>query len=1031
MLTTFVRSGFSAGRRLSTGVNALAREKYQTGPHCLFQAVAHALIALLCLPACGLAAATVDAAVRHAETYYSLSVTEQGDLPTSRAGLRQLQYAEEMLKQGTVPPEEAGRLRSRIQALKADLQDQIETSRGTFEGVFPLSGFLTSSLLAGSGPTAVYRLIDDPAVRATQKAAADLAVRAGELAKKQSQLPVVIVCAADANRLRARTLEHAARQVFRGSPLFQVQTHAAVEEAIGPAGEDASQRPEPPATAVAGRFPGQTTRDDFRAGRITPAVEQRLLKAFGPRLLVVVIRQADAAADLCCYQTEGRILEAENPSQEAFTTSGFGRDRRDRLAWIVWANVALLAVAYAAYTLIAHTHRAMTAGNSRATLLLLPLIAFAVGRILPLAVSSLLGSVRPPPETPALASIWFPCLAGIGFIGGPLLAYWLASPWLAELWASLSPGNRGGALFTAMGAGIAAYLAGPMLLGLEQHPAIDVVLMSVCVLVLSYLLGRTLDRSDPLPLPLAFVPLVLMMPAGAAVLHADTTWLAIATAAVAATGAATVFGSATLSSRRLKARRSGLSLAGQAATDGGVPADAQELARRAESPAYQRFPAFDRAWQRISGLVEGHCCHLGLFGGRGAGKTAAAQALTARLTQELESQGLRPATLCGTCPQPISEPIAYAPFREALAQHFEVNLLAPPGPKMRQIGQALGGLFGSVVPFGRILFPHSSTAGETAFKPDEINASIAWMLRRLSRTRPVLLCLDDVQWLDEASAALVKYLLSEFPAGGNVPVAVVLVANRKSCLADLGLDVARCGVELAYPSTAEQAQILIHGVGLRADVAEELLSRTGAARETDGGLLWPLQVAAKLARSGALVRTEEGFAWAGGAWPTDFALPAHMHAAIQEQWDAAPQYHAVLACAACGCDGCEFRVGTLADALGRTRLDLLLVLDEIERTTGMVYDVRDRDDVYAFHSSFLLEAIRGRLNIAGHGPRRTDVPQIVREYHARLAVALEAALNTSESKLYEVANHFYAAGAVRGERGPVLPEGGRRLRRRL
>ena len=61
----------------------------------------------------------------------------------------------------------------------------------------------------------------------------------------------------------------------------------------------------------------------------------------------------------------------------------------------------------------------------------------------------------------------------------------------------------------------------------------------------------------------------------------------------------------------------------------------------------------------------------------------------------------------------------------------------------------------------------------------------------------------------------------------------------------------------------------------------------------------------------------------------------------------------------------------------------------------MVHDVRDRDDVYAFHSAFLLEVIRGKLGIAGHGVRKADVPQIVREYHARLAVALESGLKTS------------------------------------
>ena len=96
--------------------------------------------------------------------------------------------------------------------------------------------------------------------------------------------------------------------------------------------------------------------------------------------------------------------------------------------------------------------------------------------------------------------------------------------------------------------------------------------------------------------------------------------------------------------------------------------------------------------------------------------------------------------------------MAYAPFRQALAQHFEVNLLAPPGPKIQQISQALGGIFGSVIPFARhSLSPFGGRRRLRRPGRSEIHASIAWMLRRLAKTGPVLLFLDDVQWLDEAS----------------------------------------------------------------------------------------------------------------------------------------------------------------------------------------------------------------------------------------------------------------------------------------
>ena len=788
----------------------------------------------------------IDAAIRHAKTYDLLSATEHGDLPASQAGLRELECAEEVLRHARLPSDESDRIGKRIAAVKGDLEGQIKRASGTLEGEFPLNRFLTSPLFADSGPTAVYRLIGDPAIKATGDAAANLAAQVDELGKKSGRLPVIFIAVPPGQTRRddsqAGALEHAARQAFHGSPRFSLPRNAAVTEALTP-----------------GKGETDTPLEDFRAGRITPAVEEKLLKAFGPNLLVVAIRRADVIADdVYYYQTEGNIIEASKP-QETFSTFGLGRDRHDRLAWIVWANAALLAAAFGAYALIVFTHRAMAVDRSWTTLLALPLVAFVVGHALPYAVSPLLGSIRLPPETPALVSFWIPCLAGLSFLVAPLAAYWLASSRFAELWPSLSPGNRGGALFAAMGAGVAAYLAGPMLLYSEQHPALDVMLMSVSAMVLAYLLGRTLDYSDPLPTSFVFVPLILAMPAGAALLHADTIGLGFAAGSIAVAATAIVAVNATRRNRRLKTARSNFnpSLADQARIGGGIPADVQELVLRAENPDYQQFPSFDRAWDRMSGLIEGHCCHLGLFGRRGAGKTATVRAITKRLVQELEKGGSRPALLCGSCPQPISEPISYAPFREALAQHFEVDLLAPPGPKMQQISQALGGLFGSVMPFARILFPHTAGADDAAVRPDEINASIVWMLRRLSKARPILLFLDDVQWLDEASATLVKYLIEAFPAGSNTPVAVVLVADRKSCLADIGFDVARNGIELAYPSLAEQAQILVRGVGLQPGVAEEILLRTGAARETDGGLLWPLQVVAKLARSGAL-RAQRG-----------------------------------------------------------------------------------------------------------------------------------------------------------------------------
>ena len=199
--------------------------------------------------------------------------------------------------------------------------------------------------------------------------------------------------------------------MFRASPRFRVHTHAEAAVALTPA-----------------------ELADLLAGRVTPAVKAGLLKGFGAtKLLVVTIRPVDAAEGIYHYGTEGQLLDAASDSPpERFSTMGFSRDRRDRLAWIVLANVALLALALAAYALIVRTHRALAVDTSWLTLLLAPLAGFAVGRILPCVIAPLLGSMRLGPGTPLAAAFWFPLVAGLGLWA----SRWRSTGWRRPSWPS-------------------------------------------------------------------------------------------------------------------------------------------------------------------------------------------------------------------------------------------------------------------------------------------------------------------------------------------------------------------------------------------------------------------------------------------------------------------------------------------------------------------------------------------------------------------------------------------------------------------
>ncbi len=221
--------------------------------------------------------------------------------------------------------------------------------------------------------------------------------------------------------------------------------------------------------------------------------------------------------------------------------TGICRDRRDRLAWILAANAGLVVLACVLYFLIVATHRTMCSEKSWKVWLIVPLVGFAVGRVVPYAIAPTVGAIQITPELSAATTIWFPLLMGLGVIGGPLIAYWLASQWLAKLWSFLNLDVRGGALFAAVGAGTAAYLARPLLLYVPQSAmAVDILLMTATVILLAYLLGRSLDRSDSSSANFAPAFLLLAAPAGMTVLHADVKWLAVSSVSLAIIAVAAV-----------------------------------------------------------------------------------------------------------------------------------------------------------------------------------------------------------------------------------------------------------------------------------------------------------------------------------------------------------------------------------------------------------------------------------------------------------------------------------------------------------
>ncbi|MEI8371824.1 MAG: AAA family ATPase [Planctomycetota bacterium] len=901
-------------------------------------------------------------------------------------GKRQLAHAWKVLKSSGVSDVEAAKLAGQITAVEHDLAEQAALARGTLYGTFPLARISAVKPL-GDSDAANYELVADPTITAMDAAAKGLIAHFEQPRAGIRQLDTVVVTV-------PRNLQFENRLIYslNASSKFAMHSFREVSGALT-----------------------ESELAELSVGRVTPAVRTSLMHALdAPGLLVIVARLNDVADDIYAYTLEGKVFRtASEASWERISVNGFSRDRRDRLVWLVLNNLAMLAAGYLGYALAAYGQRTTRTAFSLRNLLLLPLVGFAVGRLTPLAFLPIIGSIRPGPQTAASLSFWLPCLAGLVFVIGPLFVYWAVSARLARFWSSVHLLGRGGAVFAAIGAGAAAALGDPLLLYLDQGQLVCLVSLAISVIAIAYVAGRALDSADPLRWELILAAPLFAAAMGAAVFHAEAVWLEL----LALLTIASVFGLARFT--RTKPHRQLAVGSGEDAEAlrlvPAVPADLPSLIARTASPCYQKFSFYEDAWQHLSEVCEGRVCHLALFGARGAGKTATAETLLEQLKGELQQRNLEPLVFKGTCSRPMGEPTPYAPFRQAMAQCFAVNLMAPAEPKLEQIGRTLGGALGSIVPFASILFPASTDDGESAARQKEIVNSLVWKLGEMAKTRPVLLLLDDVQWLDAPSKELLNHLLASFSHGEPTRFAILLTADEKASLADLDKDLPQHSMEIKYPIKTERSQILVGGVGLEPLVAEEILDHVGEPTQSHGGLLWLFQTVGNLARAEALVGTPQGFTWREGHWPAGFPVPGHMRAMLEEQLARVAEYRTIIECAAC--EGREFHASVLAEALGRPRLELLMALGEIERRTGLLHDVRDQDDLYAFQSSFLLEVVRNQLEIFGHGPRNLDVPQIVREYHACLAAALEATLEKNTSRFYEIANHYYAAGSRYAARG--------------
>jgi len=877
-------------------------------------------------------------------TWFALN--DAGDLATFDRGLAQVEAALALIEQ--LPAGEArDALAATARALSADLDWQREIHHDKLSAVFPLIRFYGSTLLLDADALGSIELFDDARDRAAEQALRGLLAVALIGQPPRPQLDAIFAATPPDPELESLAL------VFLNqSTGFFVHNGREVTAALAAADPTGAAAR---ALAEARLPPGEL-----------PQVLRRLAGAFGvERLLYVTLARQPAVAGEQFFIARALLFNAAaEPATDPVQVMGFGRDRTDMLWPLAFLHLLLFVLAVA-------LHQRLRGGRFEPADLAAPAFGFAVGRVAPWLLLPVLSRVRPDDGMLMTVGFWWPALAGAALLAVPILFLHLVGRRLPLLAPYLAWERGLESLALAIGCGLAAWVAVPIL-ALREFDGLGALLLAVPGLLGACWLIARLARGES---RLWFAPFIALL-FGLALATARVDWIAGGTALVLA--------------GLLVARRR-------------PEAPAQDAVVTQPTAGYRPFGVLDRLRAAAAPLAEGRVAWVALTGPAGSGKTSHVRALLGELAS---AEGPALLLLDGACQRlPDGGSVPFGPFHQSLARHLKLDVARLAGQ------EASDGLYDLLL---GPLAPLFSGAGGLAASERDLFHFVTRALRQQAAKARVVLLVDDGEWLDDASTGLLRHLQQALPPGTEGSLLVLLVGRREAAADGLAPLLPGCAaIDLGPLSLAEQEDLLRQGYGLAPVVTAWVLDWLGARR---GQAILPAQLAEvveQLGRAQALAVAPEGLVFAPGFDRANPPLAANVVAEVKQALQRLPQTQDTLSLAAAF--GRRFEASLVAAALGQARKTVLKELELLERETGLLRDVLEEDDVFEFRSQRALDAVREALALRLKGPRASDVPQAVREIHAQAARALaeRAAAGGAPDALADLlaqATHWYGAG---------------------
>lgn len=722
-------------------------------------------------------------------------------------------------------------------------------------------------------------------------------------------------------------------------------------------------------------------------------------------VLLVLLREfVDDLGDGHWVQAQQRMYEAATLAKAADDPASLEADKikvvetltrdRSRFRYLLGITVVLLYLASLASCRIL-TSMARFSGGDWQRWLAIPTSAFLVGWGLTPFIMRAMNEWLPKTESDAWSAAWWPCMAGALSLILPAGVFRLVAGAAGRYLPGLSCHGRWGIVFIPVALGVSAAWFAPTCYAMGFHALYLVVLLAAASSLIVYSFGRAVDIADEFPLALAPVVIGLSLLFGAAAFMASGMFLCC------------VIGLSLLTTvvHQFLTRRNDLDVgvvdSESASGLGGHerPRTIAQLRQALNSPRY--FPPTVLKELDVSSLDSPRW--VALSGPAAAGKSVAAQ----YLIEQLLSHHPQVQVLEGHC---IENSPPFQPIRDAFADlGAAAGIIASSaqGGEMNTIFERLADEF---IPFWDFFSMDVDSEGAETSRRDLLEGVLD-LLQKITQRRPVVLFLDDIQWMDEGSIALLKHLREHFAGDSSHHPLMFLLTSRDPDAFE-AFELSEQVIELTPPSVSEQAAFLQTSFGIEAATARHLVSALGVMNLHSDSLFWLTRAVSQLVEDNALTASPAGFRLREQYLQNSrLPVPDEMRAKLGEALRASGQYLPVLECAALL--GEKFRVSDVSDCLKMDRLQLLQILRHLEHELQLVRDITQDQDCYAFSSQFMLEIVREELGVTGkHGGRSWSPSKIARELHARIGAVLESRSPRTTQLVYDLAHHYHAAGAA-------------------